>query len=146
MDMKKEDMEQVGKVLDTERVGYAFLYPCDGGARKEYMISTTPENLANFLGSHFMDAEKMIVTDMCDRLILDTFGGFINNCPNQKLCGEIVAKLAPIQMGETEAGEVIMVDRDVADVDRSSTPICPGADAFFAAEDEAVTMAECAMM
>lgn len=72
MDMKKEDMEQVGKVLDTERVGYAFLYPCDGGARKEYMISTTPENLANFLGSHFMDAEKMIVTDMCDRLILDT--------------------------------------------------------------------------
>ena len=42
-------------------------------------------------------------------------------------------KLAPIQMGETEAGEVIMVDRDVAD-------------AFFAAEDEAVTMAECAMM
>lgn len=100
MDMKKEDMKQVEKVLDTELVGYAFLYPSGSGARKEYMISTTPENLANFLGSHFMDAEKMIVTDMCDRLILDTFGGFINNCPNQKLCGEIVAKLAPIQMGE----------------------------------------------
>ena len=131
MDMKKEDMKQVEKVLDTEQVGYAFLYPSGSGARKEYMISTTPENLANFLGSHFMDAEKMIVTDMCDRLILDTFGGFINNCPDQKLCGEIVAKLAPIQMGE--AGEVIMVDRDVAD-------------AFFAAEDEAVTMAECAIM
>ena len=119
--------------MDTEQVGYAFLYPSGSGARKEYMISTTPENLANFLGSHFMDAEKMIVTDMCDRLILDTFGGFINNCPDQKLCGEIVAKLAPIQMGEAEAGEVIMVDRDVAD-------------AFFAAEDEAVTMAECAIM
>ena len=44
-----------------------------------------------------------------------------------------MAKLAPIQMGEAEAGEVIMVDRDVAD-------------AFFAAEDEAVTMAECAIM
>lgn len=121
-----------------EGLGYgagwlAFLYPSGSGARKEYMISTTPENLANFLGSHFMDAEKMIVTDMCDRLILDTFGGFINNCPDQKLCGEIVAKLAPIQMGEAEAGEVIMVDRDVAD-------------AFFAAEDEAVTMAECAIM
>ena len=29
MDMKKEDMEQVRKVLDTERVGYAFLYPSD---------------------------------------------------------------------------------------------------------------------
>lgn len=133
MDMKKEDMKQVEKVLDTELVGYAFLYPSGSGARKEYMISTTLENLANFLGSHFMDAEKMIVTDMCDRLILDTFGGFINNCPNQKLCGEIVAKLAPIQMGEAETGEVIMVDRNVAD-------------AFFATEDEAVTMAECAMM
>lgn len=34
MDMKKEDMEQVGKVLDTERVGYAFLYPCDGEQEK----------------------------------------------------------------------------------------------------------------
>ena len=55
MDMKKEDMKQVEKVLDTEQVGYAFLYPSGSGARKEYMISTTPENLANFLGSHFMD-------------------------------------------------------------------------------------------
>ena len=27
MDMKKEDMKQVEKVLDTEQVGYAFLYP-----------------------------------------------------------------------------------------------------------------------
>lgn len=133
MGMKQEDFEKVEKVLDTERIGYAFLYPSDGGARKEYLISTTPENLANFLGKHFMDAEKMVVTDMCDRLILDTFGGFINNCSDQKLCEEIVAKLAPIQMGETEAGEVILADRDVAD-------------AFFAAEDEAVTMAECAMM
>lgn len=73
MDMKKEDMKQVEKVLDTEQVGYAFLYPSGSGARKEYMISTTPENLANFLGSHFMDAEKMIVT----RYVRQTDSGYL---------------------------------------------------------------------
>lgn len=38
-------------------------------------------------------------TDMVDRLILDTYGGFINTCPDQKLCAEIIPYLAPIQMG-----------------------------------------------
>ncbi|WP_268890689.1 hypothetical protein [Clostridium porci] len=44
-----------------------------------------------------------------------------------------MSKLAPIQMGEKEAGEVLAVTREEAD-------------AYFAAEDQAVTMAECQMM
>ncbi len=121
------------RIMDTERVGYAYLYPRGKEGLQEFYISTTPENIANFLGSHYYDAEKMILTDICDRLILDTCGGFINNCPDQDLCRQIIPYLAPIQMGEKEAGEILMVSRAEAD-------------AYFAAEDEAVTMAEYGMM
>jgi len=131
--MAEKEKSMVEKILDTERAGYAYFYPSDGGNRQEFFISTTPENMANFLGSHFYDAEKMIITDMVDRLILDTSGGFINTCPDQKLCAEIIPYLAPIQMGEKEAGEILMVTREESDM-------------YFAAEDQAVTMAECQMM
>ena len=107
----EKERSMVEKILDTERAGYAYFYPSDGGNRQEFFISTTPENMANFLGSHFYDAEKRIITDMVDRLILDTYGGFINTCPDQKLCAEIIPYLAPIQMGEKEAGEILMVTR-----------------------------------
>ena len=122
----------MGKIMDTERMGYAYVYPSDGKARKEYLIATTPENMANFVGSHFLDAQKMVITDFVDRLILDTCGGFIDACPDQKMCMEINSHLAPIQMGEKEAGESLQLDRDQAD-------------AYFAAEDGAATMAEYGM-
>ena len=130
--MKKEK-SMIERILDGERVGYAYFYPSDGGKRQEFYISTTPENLANFLGSHYLDAEKMVITDICDRLILDTIGGYMNNCPDQELCREIIPYLVPIQRGEKNSGEILMVTRDEAD-------------AYFMAEDEAVTMAEYGMM
>lgn len=49
----------MGKIMDTDTIGYAYLYPIDGGTRKEYVIATTSENLANFIESHFYDAIKM---------------------------------------------------------------------------------------
>jgi hypothetical protein len=131
--MAEKEKSMIEKILDTERAGYAYFYPSDGGKRQEFFISTMPENMANFLGSHFYDAKKMVITDMVDRLILDTYGGFINTCPDQKLCAEIIPHLVPIQMGEKEVGDVLMVTREEAD-------------AYFAAEDQAVTMAECQMV
>ena len=44
-------------------------------------------------------------------------------------CAEIVRHLAPIQMGEKEAGEILSVDRTQAEE-------------YWAMEDVAVTMAE----
>lgn len=127
--MNQDTIDMVEKIMDTETMGYAYLYLRDGGARKEYLIATTPENMANFIGSHFYDAQKMVVTDMSDRLIVETCGGFPDRCPDQKLCGEIVKHLAPVQMGEKEAGEILAVDRTQADE-------------YWAMEDAAVTMAE----
>ena len=142
--MDKKTIDMVNRIMDTGRMGYACVYPSDGDAmgegkpmgkenpREEYLIATTPENMANFVGSHFLDAQKMVITDFVDRLILDTCGGFIDTCPDQKLCMEINSHLAPIQMGEKEAGEILQLDRDQAD-------------AYFAAEDRAAAMAEYGM-
>ena len=129
--MEQKDREMIEKILDSGSIAYAYIYPRGGSARQEFMISATPENIANFLGSHFYDSEKMIITDIADRLILDTFGGFINSCPDQRLCREIVPILAPIQQGD-EPGEIIGVCREVADQ-------------YFFEEDQKVTMAEMMM-
>ena len=66
--MKKEDTEMMLRIFETERAGYAYLYPSDGGERKEDYISITAENIANYIGSHMFEAEKIVITDMCDRL------------------------------------------------------------------------------
>lgn len=121
------------RIFDTETIGYVYLYSAGGGMRQESVIATTPENLANYIGSHFFDAEKIVVTDMCGRLILDTYGGFINQCPDQNLCREINSHFVPVQMGEKSAKEVLSVDRKAAEE-------------YFALEDEAVTMAGYGMM
>lgn len=113
--MKKADIEAVEKVMDGFQNGYAYLYLADGGNRQEYVFDMTPKNIANFLGSHQFDAKKIILTDMLDRLVLDTAGGFIDNCPNQELCKQIIPVLAPIQMGEKEAEEFPIVTRQLHD-------------------------------
>lgn len=127
--MSKEDREMMEKIMDTERVGYAYFYPRESEGCEVYYISTTPENLANFIGSHFHDANRMAITDIVDRLILTTFGGFIADCPDRNLCLEIIPHLAPIQMGEKEAGEVLAIDRDIAEE-------------YFAEEERMATQAE----
>ena len=65
--------------------------------------------------------------------VSNTCMGMLDVCPDQKLCGRIIEYLAPIQLGEKEAGEILAVERNVADE-------------YFAMEDEEVTMAECQML
>lgn len=131
--MKKEEMELVEQLLEKDKLGYAYLYPSNGEARKEFVFDMTAENIANFIGSHLYDAEKIILTDMADRLILDTTGCFINQCPNQALCQEIIPKLAPIQMGEEEPRDFLMANRSLVEE-------------YFALEEAAVMEAEISMM
>lgn len=89
--MKRKEQTIVEKEIPgREHAGYAYIYPLDGGARQEYVLEMTPENIANFIGAHQYDAEKIILTDMLDNLILDTAGGFIMNCPDQILCGRVL--------------------------------------------------------
>lgn len=115
--MNDKERKEVETMLDSSdgNIGYAYLYPCDGSARQEFVFEMTPENIANFIGSHPYDTEKIILTDMMDRLILETAGGFIDRCPDQNLCRQIIPILAPIQMGEKDAQEVPIISRDTYD-------------------------------
>lgn len=131
--MTEEQKKQVEQVMEGWQVGYAYLYPSGGGNRKEFVFDMTADNIANFLGAHQFDAEKMILTDMADRMILDTIGGFIDHCPDQEKCEEIKKTLIPIQMGEEEAKDIVAVSRDLYDE-------------YCAMEEQAVTEAEIAMM
>lgn len=71
--MEQKDREMIEKIMDSGSIAYAYVYPRGGSVRQEYLISATPENIANFLGSHMFGVDKMIITDIADRLILDTF-------------------------------------------------------------------------
>lgn len=130
MDAKMK--EQIEEMMEEGNLGYAYLYTNDIAERQEFVFRMTPKNIANFLGSHFLDARKMILTDLADRLILDTCGGFVDNCPDQELLHYIIRILAPIQMGEVEAVEFPIITRDEYDE-------------YGRWEDEQVTMAEITM-
>lgn len=131
--MTEKEREAVEQVMEGYRVGYAYLYPMEGIDRQEYVFDMTAENIAYFIGSHLYDTQKIVLTDMMDRLILNTAGGFIENCPNQELCRQVVAVLAPIQMGDSEAEEFPFVPREQFD-------------RYCQMEEEAVMQAEISML
>ena len=95
--------EELYAMMD-EKLGYAYVYEKgNNGKYTDYLFSMTPENIANFIGKNAYTTDKIILTDMCDRLIVESiYGGFIMNCPNQELCRKIIPHLAPIQQGEVE--------------------------------------------
>ena len=130
--MTPECRKMIHDIMDSESMGYAYVYPLDGSPRQEYLISLSPENMANFIGKQGYEAEKIIITDVLDRLVVNTSMVFLDTCPDQELCRKIISYLAPIQMGEKEAGNILAVDRDTADE-------------YFYEEDQMVTMAEMGM-
>ena len=147
MDQKTIDL--VNRIMDTGRMGYAYVYPSDGetmgeeqpmgekspigerNLREEYLVATTPENLADFISSH-RDAHRITVTDIADRFLFDVSGCVINGNPGPGVRTKILTRLAQLQTGEEADGEVLQIGRQQAD-------------AYFAAEDRAVTMAEYGM-
>lgn len=88
-------------------IGYVYGYD---GSWKEYYFENTAANIANFIMLHGEHTEKMILTDELDRLILNTFGEFINQCPDQGLLREILKDLIPMQKGEKDPEEILSVD------------------------------------
>lgn len=107
--LSAEDMD---KLLESKHLAYGYVY--QNGVETEYLVDGTPENLAHFLGCH-PDADKILITDVLDRFILDTFGNFINRCPDQSLLAEIKETLIPIQRGEIEARRALCATTDAVD-------------------------------
>ena len=130
--MDEKLREKVEKIMEDGNVGYAYLYLNNSVLGEGFVFSMTPENIANFLGSHFLEARKMILTDLSDRLILDTYGGFVDHCQDKELLVKILDTLVPIQRGMEKAQEFPIVTRDEYDE-------------YGRWEDEQVTMAEMSM-
>ena len=101
-------MEKVAELLSKDVVtGYVYGYD---GSRKEYYFENSPSNIASFIMLHKENTDKMILTDLADRQILNTFGEFINQCPDQKLLQEILKDLVPMQLGEKEPDSILIAD------------------------------------
>lgn len=127
--------EQLNEMMGEDNLGYACVFKKDdNGMHTDFLFPMTPENIANFIGQNAFTADKIIMTDFCDRLICESiYGGFLMNCPDQNLCRQIIPHLAPIQMGETEPKEFPVATREEME-------------ALWMEEDRMVTEAEIRML
>ncbi|MBS3974124.1 MAG: recombinase family protein [Actinobacteria bacterium] len=107
--MKKEALSQL---LRKELI-IGYVYGLDGECQ-EYYFEKSPFNIASFIMLKKKQADKMLLTDTMDRLLLDTFGEFINCCPDQRLLQEIIKELVPMQLGEKEPANIQIVRVDEA--------------------------------
>lgn len=94
------NIRTVESILKAGNLGYAKLYPNNNCAPEVYIFSMSLENIACFLCSHQFGCFKMVLTDLFDRLILDTIYGFIDRCPDRNLLQQILPHLIPIQQSE----------------------------------------------
>jgi hypothetical protein len=71
-----------------------------------YYFEKSPSSIASFIMLKKEHADKMILTDTQDRLVMDTYGEFINRCPDQELLQKITKELIPMQLGEKEPVDI----------------------------------------
>ncbi len=104
--------EALAELLKKELIiGYVYGYD---GEHQEFYFENSPSSIASFIMLKKENADKLILTDTLDRLVLDTFGEFINRCPDQKLLQEITKELVPMQLGERGPAEIPIVSVDEA--------------------------------
>jgi hypothetical protein len=100
------EKEALAELLKKDLVvGYVYRFD---GERQEYYFEKSPSNIASFIMLKKEHADKIVLTDTLDRLILNTFGEFINRCPDQKLRQEITNELVPMQLGEKEPVSILV--------------------------------------
>jgi hypothetical protein len=78
---------------------------CDG-TRQTFYFEKSSANIANFIMLHQENTDYIILTDLADRFILDTFGEFINRCQDQTFLQEVLKELVPMQTGEKNPIEI----------------------------------------
>lgn len=113
--LSEDDIQTTEQILKQGKLGYAYLYQSGIEPAKQFVFSMTPENIANFIGSHLLDARKIVLTDQMDCLILDTIGSFIDHCPDKKLLFRITPLLVPMMQLEKTPDAFPIVAREVYD-------------------------------
>lgn len=102
--------KQLNELLEKDLIiGYVYGYD---GKRQAYYFENSPSKIANFIMLNSENADKIILTDQADRLILNTFGEFINQCPDQEFLQEVLKNLVPMQMGDKKPSEILTASED----------------------------------
>ena len=85
----------IDEIEKMEECPFLVAYTHGGVAER---IEITPEAITAFICSHGLDGD-ITITDPMDRLVLDTFGLYINCCPDQDfLKGDLLPVLIPAQI------------------------------------------------
>lgn len=113
--LKVGEVHTIESILKTGNYGYAYFYKQSNEPPAVFLMTMSPENIANYLGAHQYDCYKMILSDKFDRQILDTIGGFINHCADRDLCQKILPHLIPIQQCRKKAEPIPMATYDAFD-------------------------------
>jgi hypothetical protein len=75
--------EELYEIMEDGNLGYACVYfRGDQGMHTDFMFKITAVNIANFIGRYAYEADKIIMTYMCDCFICESvFGGFSYELP-----------------------------------------------------------------
>lgn len=128
--MEKKSMDLIEKLFEHDNLGYAYVYPSDGTCRKGFLFAMTPKNIAGFIGQHQNGADKILMTDFCERPVLSASGFLLDHSLNPDLRELVMSELLPLQEGEAEPEDFLIADMDTVN-------------AYLAWEDEMATLAEC---
>ena len=128
--MTEETVKMMKDIMDTEQVGYAYVYPFHDSARQEYYISTRPDHLADFIAEKGWEASKILVTDIVDRPVVSTRMCYLDQCMlGEAQRQELLEHLLPLQMKEKEPGTLLAVERSAVEE-------------YFSLEEQGAGMAE----
>ena len=114
--LTREQVQNVESILRSGNVGYAYLYPQGREIPEVFVLSMTPENIANFIGQRMGQDVEITMTDQLDLTVLTTFGGFIDKCPDRSLLQSVLQHLVPIQMGAAAPKDVPTVSMDTLEL------------------------------
>ena len=131
--MTQDDIEMIEKIMDSENMGYAYLYPADGGEMKSYLVSTRPRSIAAFINCYKQKNMRIVITDMAERPMIEVRGAKIEKCADSKLKNVLADILSSGRHCEKQREEALAVPKDAADQ-------------YFFEEDQAVAVMEAGML
>lgn len=111
------------KLMASENVVRAYTYR--GRDSEECWFDGTPDNIASFIIKN-QDADRIVLTDPLDRLVLNTYGSMIDSCPDRERMMRIAQKLIPMQMDELEPAVVPLYSREEMDYGYPNTEAVVG--------------------
>lgn len=124
-------MNSLAKFLAADDTVRGYIYR--NNDRTEQWFKGTPENIASFLIRN-QCADQIILTDTIDRLVLNSFGCFIDACPDPQLLNEVGKHLVPMQLGQ--AVPFVVETYSTAEINQEIIHLEPATCVFRHGEDD----------